>query len=39
VRRIDAIFTIERDINGSAPEQRLVVRWQRIKPIVAELEN
>src|SRR5437660_6975561 len=39
VRRIDAIFTIERDINGAAPEQRLLVRQQRIKTIVAELES
>jgi transposase len=37
VRRIDAIFTVERDINGAAPEQRL--RQQRIKTIVAELES
>jgi transposase len=39
VRRIDQIFTIERDINGAAPEQRLALRQQRIKPIVAELES
>ena len=39
VRRIDAIFTVERDINGAAPEQRLLVRQQRIKTIVAELES
>jgi transposase len=39
VRRIDAIFTIERDINGAAPEQRLLVRRQHIKTIVAELES
>ena len=39
VHRIDAIFTIERDINGVAAEQRLALRQQRIKPIVAELES
>ena len=39
VRHIDAIFAIERDINGAAPEQRLAVRQQRIRPIVAKLES
>ena len=39
VRRIDAIFTVERDVNGAMPEQRLLVRQQRIKTIVAELES
>jgi hypothetical protein len=31
--------TIEREINGAPPEQRLAVRQHRIKPIVAELES
>ena len=39
VRRIDRLFAIERDINGAVPEQRLLVRQQRIKTIVAELES
>jgi transposase len=39
VRRIDAIFTIEREINGATAEQRLAQRQQRIKPLVAEFEG
>ena len=39
VRRIDAIFAIEREINGMVPDRRLAIRQQRIKPIVAELES
>ena len=38
VRRIDAIFAIEREINGVAAAQRLAIREARIKPLVAELE-
>src|SRR5437870_2370526 len=34
VRRIDAIFAIERDINGATAEQRLAVRQERVKPLV-----
>jgi transposase len=39
VRRIDAIFAIEREINRVAVEQRLAVREERIKPLVGELER
>ena len=39
LRRIDAIFAIEREANGVAAEQRLVIREARIKPLVAELET
>jgi transposase len=39
VRRIDAIFAIEREINGIAVEQRLAIRAERIKPLVGELEE
>jgi len=39
VRRIDEIFAVERAINGLAPEQRHAVRQERIKPLVAALED
>jgi transposase len=39
VRRIDAIFTIERRINGQSAADRLVVRQQETKPIVDDLEK
>jgi len=39
VRRIDAIFAIEREINGATAEQRLAIRKERIKPLVDELEE
>lgn len=38
VRRIDAIFALEREINGASSEQRLAVRQQRIALLVTELE-
>jgi transposase len=38
VRRIDTIFAIEREINGTTAEQRLTVRQERVKPLVDELE-
>jgi transposase len=38
VKRIDAVFAIEREINGQPAEARLAVRQQRILPMVAELE-
>src|SRR6202022_3287680 len=38
VRRIDMIFEIERNINGKTPEQRLAVRRERSRPLIAELE-
>lgn len=37
VQRIDAIFGIEREINGLALDQRLVARTGRVAPLVAEL--
>jgi hypothetical protein len=39
VRRIDAIFAIEREINGHSAAERLAVRRARIAPLVAELET
>ena len=38
VRLIDALFAIERQINGASPEERLAVRQAQSAPIVAELE-
>jgi transposase len=38
VRRIDALFDIERDINGRRPEERLAVRQERSAPLLADLE-
>jgi transposase len=39
VKRIDALFAIEREINGLAPDQRLAVRRERSKPFVDGLEK
>ena len=38
VRRIDVLFEIERSINGKTSEQRLAVRRERSRPLIAELE-
>jgi transposase len=38
VRRIDALFEIERSINGKGAEERLVVRQRFSAPLVADLE-
>jgi len=38
VRRIDALFEIERAINGKPPEERLAARKEHSAPLVAELE-
>jgi transposase len=38
VRRIDALFAIERDINGLRPDQRLAVRAERSRPLIVNLE-
>ena len=38
VRRIDAIFAVERDINGLAAEQRLACAQDQVAPLVASLE-
>ena len=39
VRRIDAIFAIEREINGLPTPERLAVRRQRVAPLVADLQQ
>lgn len=39
VRRIDAIFDIERAINGLPQEQRRAIRQGKIAPLVIDLEN
>jgi transposase len=38
IERIDALFAIERDINGMPPAERVRVRNERSRPLVAELE-
>ena len=38
VKRIDALFTIERDINGLSAEERLRVRQEQSAPLLAALE-
>jgi transposase len=38
VRRIDAIFAIEREFSGAVTEQRLAIRQERVRPLIAELE-
>jgi transposase len=37
--RIDAIFAIEREINGLSCEERLTVRAERVRPLVTDLES
>jgi transposase len=39
VKRIDALFEIERDLNGQPPEARLDVRQQLSATLVADLER
>jgi transposase len=39
VKRIDAIFDIEREINGRSIDERLAVRRARVAPLVSELET
>ena len=39
VRRIDALFEIERSINGQSAEQRRAVRQKLSAPLVADLES
>jgi hypothetical protein len=39
VKRIDAIFDIEREINGRSIDQRLAVRRTLVAPLVSELET
>ena len=38
VKRIDALFDIEREINGRSAEERLQVRQERSAPLVAALQ-
>jgi transposase len=38
VKRIDAIFGVEREINCLSPDPRLAVRSARVAPLVADLE-
>jgi transposase len=38
VERIDALFAIEREINGAAPQERVRVRNERSRPLVDALE-
>jgi transposase len=39
VKRIDAIFAIEREINGLPSSERLAVRQQRVAPLVGDLQQ
>lgn len=39
VRRIDALFAIEREINGQPPDERLAVRAKRSRPLIDDLEE
>jgi transposase len=39
VSRIDALFAIERQINGAAAPQRVAVRTERSRPLVIDLES
>ena len=39
VERIDALFAIEREINGVTPQERVRVRHERSRPLVIELET
>ena len=39
VARIDALFAIEREINGLAPQERVCVRKERSRPLIFELEG
>lgn len=38
MRLIDALFAIEREINGASPQERLAVRQAQSAPIIAGLE-
>jgi len=39
VKRIDALFEIERMVNGQTPEARLEIRQRQSAPLVADLEQ
>ena len=38
VRRIDALFMIERSINGQSPEERIAIRRAESRPLVDDLK-
>ncbi|MBK8174213.1 MAG: IS66 family transposase [Rhodospirillales bacterium] len=38
VKRIDALFAIEREINGASAEQRVAARGERSRPLILDLE-
>ena len=39
VARIDALFAIEREINGLTPHERVRARHERIRPLIIELQT
>jgi transposase len=39
VKRIDALFAVEREINGATSGQRFATRAERSRPLVVELET
>jgi hypothetical protein len=39
VKRIDAIFDIEREINGKDTTERLAARLARVAPLLVDLES
>jgi len=39
VKRIDAIFAVERELNGLEADKRLAQRIERVKPLVEDLET
>ena len=39
VKRIDAVFEVEREINGLSADERLAVRRARAAPLIVELEQ
>jgi len=39
VQRIDALFAIEREVNGKSPAERMAVRRARLKPLVDSFET
>jgi transposase len=39
VKRIDALFAIEREINGLTPDQRVITRNERSRALIIELET
>src|SRR5690606_40778461 len=39
VKRIDALFAIEREINGFSAAERFAVRQEKSKPLLGEMEK